>query len=39
MIAGRSVIAGLFIMLADRKQLAKSTLETEDARGGALWEC
>lgn len=36
MITGRSVIAGLFIMLADRKQLAKSTLETEDARGGAL---
>ena len=28
--------AGLFIMLAYRKQLAKSTLETENARGGAL---
>ena len=36
MITRRSVVAGLFIMLVDRKQLAKSTLDIENAGGGVL---
>ena len=36
MITRRSVIAGLFIMLVNRKQLTKIMLDTENERGGAL---